>query len=68
MELFANNITQQTRAYNKREGIGPEADTLPQRFLEEKTAEGAALSREELETMVKEYNEIRSARLVRMNR
>ena len=67
LELFANNITQQTRAYNKREGIGPETDTLPKRFLEEKTAEGAALSREELETMVAEYNEIRSARLTKMN-
>ena len=68
LELFANNITQQTRAYNKREGIGPEADSLPKRFLEEKTAEGAALSREELEKMVADYNEIRSTRLAKMNR
>ncbi len=62
LEIFANDITQQTRAYNTREGIGPSTDTLPKRFLEEKTAEGASLTRDEIETMVAEYNAIREAR------
>ncbi len=62
LEVFANNITQQTRAYNKREGIGGSADILPKRFLKEKTAEGASLSAEELETMLAEYNRIRNDR------
>jgi aldehyde:ferredoxin oxidoreductase len=62
LELFANSLTQQTRNYNAREGIGPETDTLPRRFLKEKTAEGAALTQQELERMLAEYNQIRSAR------
>jgi len=62
MEFFANDITQQTRSYNRREGITESADTLPDRFLEEKTTEGASINRNELETMISEYNRIRSAR------
>ncbi len=62
LELRANLITQQTRRYNAREGIGPEQDRLPERFYREKTAEGHGISRGELETMVAEYNAIRGAR------
>ena len=62
LEILANRITQETRAYNAREGLGPETDTLPKRFFKEKTAEGAALSREDLEIMVSEYNRIRDER------
>ncbi len=61
LEIFANNITQQTRRYNTREGLDASTDTLPKRFLEEKTAEGASLSREDLEVMLAEYNQIRGA-------
>jgi aldehyde:ferredoxin oxidoreductase len=62
LETLANRVTQQTRRFNTREGVGPASDTLPARFFKEKTAEGASLSRAELETMVAEYNQIRSAR------
>ena len=59
LQDIANNITQMTRKFNHREGLGPETDTLPKRFLEEKTAEGASLSREDLQIMLDEYNAIR---------
>lgn len=62
LELLANRITQGSRRYNAREGLGPETDTLPERFFREKTAEGAWIGREELALMVAEYNAIRGAR------
>jgi aldehyde:ferredoxin oxidoreductase len=62
LERMANRITQATRRYNAREGLGPLSDTLPERFFREKTAEGASLGRAELQTMVAEYNAIREAR------
>ena len=57
---LANKITQQTRAYNTREGLGASSDCLPKRFLSEKTEEGASLETEDLQTMIKEYNDIRN--------
>jgi aldehyde:ferredoxin oxidoreductase len=60
LELWVNAVIQGTRAYNRREGIGPEADTLPPRLLNEPTAEGASLNRAQLEVMLREYNGIRS--------
>lgn len=60
---IANDITNMTRNYNTREGLGPETDTLPKRFLKEKTAEGASLSKEDLNIMIDEYNKIRSREL-----
>ena len=62
LEALANNITQQTREYNRREGLDGSADTLPKRFLTEPTEEGATLTAGQLETMLKEYNEIRQSR------
>ena len=62
LEVFANHVTQETRAYNLREGLDASPDTLPQRFFKEKPAEGAALTQEELETMLAEYNCIRQER------
>ncbi|MDP6381496.1 MAG: aldehyde ferredoxin oxidoreductase C-terminal domain-containing protein, partial [Phycisphaerae bacterium] len=62
LEALANHITQQTREYNRREGLGSAADVLPKRFLTEPTAEGASLTRAELETMIEEYNKIRRER------
>lgn len=63
LEYFANNITQKTREYNIREGIGPEMDTLPKRFFEETTLEGESLNEADLKTMIAEYNRIRQERL-----
>ena len=62
LEILANRITQQTRAYNLREGLDESTDTLPPRFLKEATKEGAALSLEDLTTMIDEYNQIRKGR------
>jgi len=62
LERMANRITQQTRRFNAREGLGPGSDTLPERFFREPTTEGASLGRAELERMVADYNAIREAR------
>jgi aldehyde:ferredoxin oxidoreductase len=62
MEHLANRITQQTRAYNRREGLDESTDMLPARFFKEKTAEGAQLNREDLQAMIDEYNRIRRSR------
>jgi aldehyde:ferredoxin oxidoreductase len=59
LENLANHITQLTREYNIREGIGEDEDTLPAPFLREPNAEGATLSPEDLAVMIKEYNQIR---------
>ncbi|MBT4286335.1 MAG: aldehyde ferredoxin oxidoreductase family protein [Deltaproteobacteria bacterium] len=62
LEILANRITQQTRQYNIQEGLDESTDTLPPRFLKEATKEGAALSAEDLATMINEYNDIRKGR------
>jgi len=62
LEMLANNITQQSRQYNTREGLDSSTDSLPRRFLTEPTAEGATLTEAELTTMIEEYNKIRSSR------
>jgi aldehyde:ferredoxin oxidoreductase len=64
LEVLANRITQMTREYNRREGLGDSADTLPERFFREKTEEGFGMSRADLQLMVGEYNAIRSGREV----
>lgn len=56
---IANDITNSTREYNLREGIDSSFDTLPKRFLHEPTEEGAAITEDELKTMISEYNSIR---------
>lgn len=62
LELLANTITEKTRAFNRREGLGSETDILPWRFLNESTAEGASLTAADLEAMIGEYNAIRRSR------
>lgn len=62
LEALADAVTRGTRQFNRREGLGEETDTLPPQLLNEKTTEGAGLTPEELRTMLKEYNAIRSAR------
>ena len=59
---IANNITQMTRAYNLREGIGSDQDCLPDRFYKEVTQEGASLTQQEIDTLVSDYNHIRNIR------
>ena len=62
LQVLANNITQQTRRFNLREGLDASADKLPKRFLTEATEEGATLTAAELDTMLEEYNQIRLSR------
>jgi aldehyde:ferredoxin oxidoreductase len=62
LELIANRITQATREYNRREGFGPEHDTLLPTLLETRNDEGAALARRELATMIDQYNRIWNVR------
>ena len=60
LQELANSITNRTRAYNRQEGLGPATDTLPRRFLEEPTTEGARLTADQLAVMLAEYNAIRA--------
>jgi aldehyde:ferredoxin oxidoreductase len=62
LEDLANEITQQTRLFNFREGLTADDDGLPERFLGEKTEEGMSLSRQELGVMLAEYNALRESR------
>jgi len=59
---LANATTEKTRAYNLREGLTAADDWLPERFFEEKTAEGESLSRADLARMIEDYNSIRRSR------
>jgi aldehyde:ferredoxin oxidoreductase len=58
---LANEITQASRAYNRREGLGAAADTLPPALFKA-NREGAMLTPAELSAMIDEYNEIREGR------
>ncbi|MBI4634650.1 MAG: aldehyde ferredoxin oxidoreductase family protein [Deltaproteobacteria bacterium] len=62
LEDLANGITQNTRAYNHREGLGAATDTLPPALFEA-NREGACLTRGDLDTMIGEYNQIRKRNL-----
>ncbi len=58
LQNIANSITNQTRAFNLREGLDSSFDTLPKRFFK-KNQEGARLTEDELSQMIKEYNQLR---------
>jgi len=62
LQSIANRITERTRLYNAREGIDPSLDRLPSYLLDNPTQEGASISREELRTLIGEYNQIRRDR------
>jgi aldehyde:ferredoxin oxidoreductase len=55
---LANNITQESRAFNRREGLGAATDCLPPALFKA-NSQGAFLSPDELATMVREYNRLR---------
>ena len=55
-------MTRQSREYNLREGIGPEADTLPKKLLSEATAAGATMTEEKIGSLVADYNSLRNSR------
>ena len=62
LERVANRITQDSRAYNRREGLDDSTDTLPPRLLREANAEGARFHPGELERLIADYNAIRRSR------
>jgi len=62
LQKLANTVTQASRRYNAREGLGPQSDTLPAFVLQHPNADGARLTAQELRTMIREYNQIRKAR------
>ena len=55
----ANRITQLTREFNTREGLGASEDKLPKPFFK-KNRQGAVISGSELKTMIDEYNLLRN--------
>jgi aldehyde:ferredoxin oxidoreductase len=62
LQSMANRITERTRRYNLREGIDSSQDTLPPYLLDHSTLEGASISREDLRTLINDYNQIRRGR------
>jgi aldehyde:ferredoxin oxidoreductase len=62
LERLANRVTQDCRAYNRREGLDASTDTLPPRLLREANAQGARFQPGELERMLEDYNTIRRGR------
>lgn len=62
LSILANDMTQMSREYNKREGLDESTDTLPKRFLNEANEQGASLNKQQLDTMINEYNLIRNTR------
>jgi aldehyde:ferredoxin oxidoreductase len=62
LALLVNRTTERTREFNRREGIGPENDTLPPFLLETPNAEGAVITRAELDHLINDYNKIRKER------
>jgi aldehyde:ferredoxin oxidoreductase len=62
LEGIANRITEDTRRFNIREGIGARDDTLPPRLFQEATQEGSSISPSDLAIMVDEYNALRKQR------
>lgn len=59
LQARANLITEKSRAYNSREGIGSLQDVLPSRFTKEPINDGDLLKSADLATMLRDYNEIR---------
>lgn len=55
----ASKILSLSMAFNRREGIPVEEDTLPGKFFKKAGRDGISLSPEELNTMVAEYHRLR---------
>jgi aldehyde:ferredoxin oxidoreductase len=59
MRAIAANVTNETRRFNVREGLKPEDDHLPQRFHREALQFGKVISKNDMETLLREYYESR---------
>lgn len=55
----AAEISTLIRCFNIREGLKPEHDTLPKRFSKEMLKTGHRIKKQELETMLQEYYDLR---------
>jgi len=56
---IANDIKDNTRRFNLREGLTCEDDTLPPRFFEENLPDNKGITRDELNTLVSDYYKLR---------
>ncbi|MDF1551839.1 MAG: aldehyde ferredoxin oxidoreductase C-terminal domain-containing protein [Deferrisomatales bacterium] len=57
---IARNVSDRVRRFNRREGLTPADERLPDRFFDEPPPEtGTALQRDEPEPMRREYHELR---------
>jgi aldehyde:ferredoxin oxidoreductase len=56
---IACNISNATRAFNIREGLTREDDTLPRRFFEEPIEDGRIIKREDFDRLLADYYELR---------
>ncbi len=59
LEKTAAFITDNTRRFNIREGLTPDDDTLPPRLFNQDLEDGQGITKNELDTMVKDYYKIR---------
>ncbi|MBW2120799.1 MAG: aldehyde ferredoxin oxidoreductase family protein [Deltaproteobacteria bacterium] len=59
LRRIACNIADATRAFNIREGLTREDDTLPRRFFEEPIEEGRIFKREDFDRLLAEYYQLR---------
>jgi len=59
LALIAARIKDNTRRFNLREGLTSADDTLPPRFFEHRLEGGEGITREELQTLVSDYYQIR---------
>ena len=55
LEKTAALITDNTRRFNIQEGLTPDDDTLPPRLFDQSLEDGNGITRDELQTMVKDY-------------
>jgi len=58
----AAEISTLIRCFNIREGLKPEDDNLPKRFYKESLKTGHRIKKQELETMLQEYYNLRGWR------
>jgi aldehyde:ferredoxin oxidoreductase len=59
LRKIASNIANATRAFNIREGLTRDDDSLPRRFFEEPIEEGKIMKREDFERLLGEYYDLR---------
>jgi aldehyde:ferredoxin oxidoreductase len=59
LKALAARVTDSTRQFNLREGLTPEDDRLPKRFLKESLEDGRTVLPEEIDTLVADYYRLR---------